>query len=332
MASPATIAMYGHRLGVFAKGSSGSEIWVDRVQRVEPTQTLRTTPSYELGTVGKVGITQDPAEYRVVLEDNLHNCELDFCLAGKNPAPAGAQSYHLGDLLGKANTMYVLGRNDAGTIDKELEVSGCRIAEVAFAFSIRDAIKETWTLEGTASKWYTSGFPHSAWGTPDTTAPGSVHGKEARIWFTSGSAATSQQFRLQSFNIRAAFPNEQVKELGNRSVVGTLSDSPDVNLDFDVLTTDDQPLDKLFVSSGSGWDLNQPAAVFNGFVRVFDPDQSEAASVIKMFKVENLRVTGSTPTRAQARGLATMHYTMTVTKETTVSSGGLIISNRNDLT
>src|SRR3990167_10091325 len=109
MSNPVVTAMYGHRLGVYMLGSSGSEIWVDRVQRVEPTQTLRTTPSYELGTVGKVGVTQEPAEYRVVLEDNLHNCELDFLLAGKIPNPGGAQSYNLGDLLGKAHTAYVIG-------------------------------------------------------------------------------------------------------------------------------------------------------------------------------------------------------------------------------
>ncbi len=333
MADPSQSALYGHRFGLFARYvTSGSEIWVDRVQRAEPSQTFRTTDYYELGTVGKVDIVQDPPEWRVVVEKNMNNCELDYLLAGKNPAPAGAQSYNLGDLLGKNITAYLLGRNDAGTIDKELEVTGCRIAGVEFRFSVREAIMETWTLQGVGSKWYTSGFPHSAWGTPDTTTPGGIHGKEARIWFTSGSAAATRQFRLQSFNIRVAFPNETVKELGRRDAVGTMSDSPSVTMDFDVLAADDQPLDKLYQSSGSGWDLGLVSSYFNAFVRVFDPTMSEAASVIKMFKLENCRVTNATPSRAQVRGLATMRYSTVVAKETTAGSGGLIIANANTLT
>ena len=93
MANPSQSALYGHRFGVILESeSSGSTIWVDRVQRFEPNVNLRTTPYYEIGTVGKVGITQDPADYRLVIEENLHNSEIDFLLAGKVPAPAGAQS------------------------------------------------------------------------------------------------------------------------------------------------------------------------------------------------------------------------------------------------
>src|SRR5258707_3914316 len=95
MSDPTTIALRGHRFGVYAKNtSSGSgPIWVDRVQSFDPTETIRTQDYYELGTVAKIGVTQDPAEYRIVLQKNMNNCELDFLLAGKNPNPAGGQSY-----------------------------------------------------------------------------------------------------------------------------------------------------------------------------------------------------------------------------------------------
>jgi len=332
MADPSAVAFYGHRFGLYLRNTtSGSEIWVDRVQRAEPTVQYRTNPYYELGRVGKIGVTQDPAEYRVVFDENLHNTEADFLLAGKNPNPAGAQSYHLGDLLGKSITSYLIGRNDAGTIDKELEVTGCRIAEVQFRFTVRDAIMATWTLEGTTGRWYTSGFPHSVWGTLDDVSPGGIHGKEARIWFTSGSLASTRAFRLQAFNVRGVYPIESIRELGRRALVGTLSDSPDVTCDFDLLTTDDQPLDKLFQTSGSGWDLGLPSALFNAYIRVFDPEQAEALNTLKMFRLENCRVQSGTPTRAQVRGLATMRWGLTVAKETTLDSGGLVVSNRNDL-
>lgn len=334
MSDPLMTGMYGHRLGLFAKNvSSGSEIWVDRVQRAEPTQTYRTTPYWELGRVGIVGITQDPPEYRVVVEKNMTNLEFDFLVAGQVPRHDNsvAQQYDLGDLLGKNIQLNVMGRNDSDAIDKEVEISGCRISEIQFRFSVRDTIMETWTLDGTAGKFYTSGFPHAAWGALDNTSPGAIHGKEARIWFTSGSTAATRQFRVQSFNIRAAFPTEQVRELGRRTIVGTMSDSPEVTFDFDVLAADDQPLDKLFQSSGSGWDLNIPTAFFNAYIRVFDPDNTEGGSVLKMFKLENTRVVGSTPIRAQVRGLATMRYNMRVAKEVTTDSGGMLISNRNDL-
>lgn len=332
MSDPSLIALFGYDLGVYARSvTSGSEIWVDRVQRFEPTQEFRTNPYYELGRKDKIGVTQDPPSYRVVVEQNMTASELDFLLAGKIPNPGGAQSYTAGDLLGKNTNLYVVMRNTAGVIDKELEVTQLRIAEVQFKFSVRDAIMQTWTLEGIGSKLYTSGFPHSTWGTPDTTSPGGIHGKEARIWFTSGSLPTTREFRLQQFTARAAFPVEQVKELGRRTIVGTMSDVPDVSLEFDVLVSDDQPMDKLYQSSGSGWDLDQPSAFFTTFIRVFDPDAAEGVNVLKMFKLENCRVIGSTPTRAQVRGLATARYRMTVAKVTTVDSGGMIVSNTNDL-
>jgi len=50
-----------------------------------------------------------------------------------------------------------------------------------------------------------------------------------------------------------------------------------------------------------------------------------------MFELENVRVTGGMPVRANVRGLATARYTLTVSKESTTDSAGLIVSNRNDL-
>ena len=333
MADSNIFARFGHRTGVYMKNdTSGSTIWVDRVQRVDSPIALRTSSFYELGAVGKTGVVQDPAEMTLVIEKNLVNCELDYLLTGQDFAPAGTQTWNLGQLLGKTQTGYIIHRNDSDTIDAEIQVDSLRVSSYEARFTIRDAIMETWTMNGITGQWYTSGFPHGTWGTADTTSVGGVHGKEARIWFTSGSAAATRLFRAQSFNIRAGFPVTPVGELGRRNLVGQMSDSPDVTLDFDVLLADYQPLDKLFATTGSGYDLNTTSALFNGFVRVFDPDVSEAGSVIKMYKLENLKVTGATPTRSQVRGLSTMRFSLTVAKEATAGTGGLIVSNKNSLT
>ena len=332
MADPTQTGLFGHRWGAYIKNeTSGSEIWADRVQRVEPTVDLRTTPYYELGRVGKIGVTQDPASFRFTAEQNLANHELAYVLAGKNPNPTAAQTFQLGDFIGKNITAYALGRDEAGTIDREVYLTNLRLTELSYRFTIRDAIATTFGLQGTVGRWYTSGsLIHTAWGTLDDTSPGGVHGKEARVWFnTSGSTAASRAFRLQSFGIRAMFPVTPVAELGRRDLVGQLADSPDVTVDLDVLASDFQPLDKFFAAGGGHYDLNTPAALFDGYVRVFDPDLAEALSVISSFKLENLRLTSGTPMRAQVRGLSTMRYSLTVAKESTTDSGGLIVSNRN---
>lgn len=334
MADPSSVALYGHRSQLWlANSNSGSQIAVDRVQSVEPNFTYPTQKYYELARKGPIGVTQAPPEFRVQFEQNMVNSyELDYLLSGKALAPAGAQTYNMGDLLTQAGylTAQVLNLNNAGTVLNEEEVSGCSVAEMNFRFTVGQAMMMGVTLIGSAGKlWQAGSTPHSAFGALDNTSLGGIDGKDARIWFTSGSTAANRAFRLQQFTVRAAFPVQYVKELGRRDNVGTLSDAVDVTVDFDVLKADDQPSDVWFTDAGNYLDYANPLTIATSVIRVFDPTTTEGVNVIKSFLLENLRLTSHTPIRAQVRGLATMRYSATVVSETTTNSGGLIISNRN---
>jgi len=334
MANPPNIAMYGFLSQVWLLNTtSGSQAVIDRVQSIEPSVALTTTRYYELGRKGPIGSTQNPAQYRLALMQNMSNSlELDYVLAGKNTSPAGVQTWNLGDLLTNAGhyTAYVLNRNQDATIMDEKEVNGCSIADITWSFSTNAAISQSFNLIGTGGKLYKSASTVHTWGATDDTSLGGVHGKEARIWFTSGSASTTRAFRIQTMQLRATFPNVYVGELGNRALVGTLSDAPEVTLDFDILTADDQPTDKFFVDQTTYYDLNNTVSPFNAFIRIDDPTNTvEGASIIKSFKVENVLAVSHTPIRSQVRGLSTARYSLIVSKETTADSGGVIISNNN---
>lgn len=336
MTTPANVGLYGFRVQPWAYNSStGSSAVLDRVQSMEPSFTLPSSPYYELGTKGKIGTTQGPPEFRVNLEQNqVNSMELEFLLAGKGIAPVSAQSYNMGDLLGQAGniTAYALIQNNDGTIYGEQEYSGLSIAEVSYRFTIGGAIMQTFGFVGRQGRFYVPSVTHGVFGAGDTTSLGGIHGKDTRVSLTSGSTQAAQAWRIQNFNLRVTFPTVHVRELGNRTIAGTLSDSPDVNMDFDLLLADQQPADKFFTLQTTYYDYQNPTAPFNGFIRVFLPTDAEGLTVVKMFKIENLLPTAHTPIRAQVRGLSTVRYTVTGSKESTANAGMVIVSNRGDLT
>lgn len=331
MASPANVALYSHRHQLLLTNTtSGSSAVIDRVQLADPSINIRADGYYELGRKGRIGTTLHPPEYRFMFDQNMVNNEAAYILAGKNPAPAGAQTYQIADFLGQSVTGYILTRNNDDTILNELEVSACVVAEANYRFTVGGACMQSFTLVGRTGKLYTAAnVVHSSWGTLDDASPGGIHGKDARIWLTSGSVATSRAYRLQNFNIRAVFPNVFVRELGNRNLAGTMSDVPDITVDFDLLQADDQPTEKLFTLQSTYYDYANPIAPFNAVVKVFDPVNTEGGSVLLDFKIENVQPTGHTPVRSQVRNLATSRYSLVASKESTAQSGGLLISNRN---
>jgi len=67
----------------------------------------------------------------------------------------------------------------------------------------------------------------------DTTIPAAIRGKNIPV-----TIATNDIDRVQSVTIRGTFPNEVIKEMGNTSVVGTITQVPEVTGDISVLDTD----------------------------------------------------------------------------------------------
>jgi hypothetical protein len=333
--NPLQSAAFAHRYLVWLRNSilstSGStnDIVADRVQSVEPTATHATTKYQELGRVGYIGATNDPTQMKVVLEENLHNSEIDMYLAGV--ASSGSGMY-VSNYVGQINTAFVVQRNDTDTVIGEIGVGNLRLSEVQYRFVMNGACTAQYTLEGTSGSYYTTPgtFVHPTWGTLDSAAvsAGGIHGKDARIFFGSPGAA-NKGYRLQSFTVRAALPVTHVKELGTRQEVGVLNDVPDVTVDFDLLTADAQPNDIFFGSSSDGGsahlNLTDPQTL-DIFINVYDPAMAEGASVVKSFRIDNCRPTSNTPIQARVRQLSTSRWTLQSTSEDTAGSGGLTIS------
>lgn len=70
-------------------------------------------------------------------------------------------------------------------------------------------------------------------GVLDNTIPAAIRGKNIPV-----TIATNDIERVQSVTIRGTFPNEVIKEMGNTSVVGTITQVPEVTGDISVLDTD----------------------------------------------------------------------------------------------
>lgn len=332
MSNPSMIGLLGHRILGWARNStlssgSATDLRLDRVQSIEPVATHNSQDYYELGNVDKIGVTTDPTTYRVTIEENLHNSKLDMFLAGVDPT--SGSGFYAGNIPTQTNTIYVLTRNDADAITGEVAISNCRVSEIQYRFMMNGACTASYTLEGTSGSYYTvAPFVHTNWGSTDTTSPGGVHGKDARVAFSTNDVA-GKAYRLQSFTIRVQYPVQTVRELGNRQIVGNLVDSPNITTDFELNPGDAQPHDIFFPTSNDGGVaklvLGEPQIV-NAFVNLYDPVLPEASSVLKSFKIDKLKPTTNTPLRGQVRNLTTSRWTLTNTGVNVGGTGGLTVS------
>ena len=325
MSDPQDVGRLGHRhFPIIKNASTGEEEVISRAQSIEFGTTHTTEKIYELGRIGPIGSAQDPTDLRCTFEVNLYEeLRSEFVLSGKDVDVD--TSYNMGDISTEDdNEVFVLIRDTDGNLTDEVHYADCVTTELAWRFAVGAICATTITVEGTSGSWLTTPI-HSAQ-TLDSTSIGGAKGKEARIWFGSaGSAPTAadRAFRLQSFNIRAMFPVQTVRELGRRNIVGKLLEPVDVTVDFDVAAADEQPHDKFFAAIASGYDLTDTEAQ-HIFIRLYDPDAAEASSVIRAWEVHNCRPTATTPVRAQVRGLSTYRYTLTSESEAVTDSGGLV--------
>ena len=310
--------------------SSGSanDIWADRIQSLEPVATHNTQDYYEIGRRAKVGVTTDPTDYRVQFQENLHNSEIDMYLAGVNPTTGSG--YYASNIPTQNITAYVVRRNTSDSVDEEIAVDGCRVTEISYTFNINGACTADYTLMGSSGSYYhvAGSYVHPLWGTYDNITPGGIHGKDARISFSANNAA-NKAYRLQRFVIRVQYPEQTVRELGRRAIVGKLVDSPNVTVEFDVLPADFQPHDVFFPVSNDGGVakrvLSQPQTV-DVFINVYDPDQGESSTVLKSFAIPNCKPTSNSPVSARVRSLTTSRWSLTNVSEDTLDTGGLRVS------
>ena len=184
---------------------------------------------------------------------------------------------------------------------------------------------------GTSGSYYrvSGSFVHPLWGSFDSTSPGGVGGKDARIAFGSN-VVGSKAYRLQRFVVRATYPDNPVGELGRRALVGRLADSPDVTVEFDLLPADYQPHDVFFPVSNDGgvpkYALSQPGTS-DVYINLYDPDDAEGATILKSFAIPNCKPTQNSPASARVRQITTARWSLTNQSEgTSKGTGGLLVS------
>lgn len=325
---PVDIGRLGHQFyGWLLNNDSGEpEIYLDRVQMMEPSLTIRQDKAYELGRKGPVGASEDPPDMRVVWEENWVKWEQGLYQGGMDPTTD--TTFNLGDLVTNNDiTVYVASSQNDGTFTHEIVYTSSAITEMAMSWRVGASITTRWTRECTDGRIYRQGsLTHTARGTLDDASDGSINPKDARVFiYASGCtpADSDRVYRLQGFEITARYPTYPVREIGRRAKVGTLSDPPDVSATMDVQPGDDQPFDRFFTDSGTYLSLSEPQTK-NGLIRIYDPDAAEATTVLGAVLLENLRPSGGTPIRAQVRGLATSRLALEVTKEITTDSGGMV--------
>lgn len=324
---PSDIGRLGHQhyAWLVNNDSGEAERYLDRVQMAEATETIRQDKAYELGRKGPVGASEDVPDMRVSWEENWVKWESGLYQAGKDPDTD--TSFDLGDMLDNDDIdIYVATSENDGTFTHEFFFDQSSISELTMSWRIGSPITTRYTREASDAHVLRQGaLQHTSRGTLDDTSDGSINPKDTRIFiYTSGCTpdATDRVYRLQGFDITARYPTYSVKEIGRRSKVGVLSDPPDVSCTMDVQPGDDQPLDRFFDDSGTYLDLFEPQTK-NALIRIYDPDDTEATTVLGAIKLEGLRSSGATPVRAQVRGLSTMRVSLEVTDEETVDSGGM---------
>lgn len=302
-----------------------------RCQRVDPVVRRGITSHFQLGSKDSTGTTVEAPEFTVTVEHYLHDMTAELIMAGKNPAVD--TSYNLGDILSQDNLrVNLMERDDNGVPKREQEYDGGMVATLTWAFGVQQPSSLTSEVRAKLGKLYCTGgsIPHSggsaAYPTDDTTTPGAVLGKDFRVRFATDDAA-GRAYRLQGFNIRAAFPVDVVRELGRRAVVGILNRQPTVTIDFDLLTADCQPHTTFFdlvAGANPYYDLGQTNEV-DIYMRMYDPDLAEANTVLRAWKAENARPGDTSPMSVTVGGLAATRYSLQLGKPDTAGTAGLIM-------
>lgn len=326
-ANPSDVARLGHRYQLRAEHTGSARTLVaSRVQNVEPSHNHNTEVFNQLGGVDPAGKASESPEFRITFEELVHSVAMDLLLAGK---AANGTSWNLFDYINNSLLkFYVLERNNSNAVIGERAYENAVVAEIQWRWQVGQAIQAMYTIDARLARHWAAAFvPHGSWGAFDTTSPGGIKAKDARL-FLGGTTSGYRMYRVQSMTLRATFRDNPVKELGSRPLVGYVVEPPTTMLDIDIAAADQQPDDYLFEPVGSPvqyYDYVNPIDFGASAIRIYDPDASEGASVLRSWKLENLTLARANPIRAQVRGLATKRYSFMIPKAATAETGGVLM-------
>ncbi len=194
----------GYRGFDLAVGFGAGGTFITRAQSYQVTKTIPTMNTYELGTTEATGAFQDAESYRGVLVRN----SVDDLMEGA----FGSGTKTLTAMI------------EADGIQVKTALFGildAKFVSVVYAGRVGGFATETWTFTGTSG----SVGAISAT-TPVTGAAGSRHPKMS----VSTDVTT---VRAQGYTIRATARGNELSELNNASIVGTVFDQPSIAVDVD---------------------------------------------------------------------------------------------------
>ena len=119
-----------------------------------------------------------------------------------------------------------------------------------------------------------------------------------------------------------------VKEVGSHALVGYVVEPPATTFEFDIAVADAQPDNLMYENHGGPvdyYDYVNPVDIGESAIKIYDPDDTEANTVLRSWKLENLSVGARKPRTRRVRGLATKRYSMAIHKSNTADSGGVLL-------
>ena len=128
----------------------------------------------------------------------------------------------------------------------------------------------------------------------DATIPAAIRGKDVDIYIGSEDIP-----RVQSVTIRGTFPNEAIKEMGNRSVVGYVTQVPQITGDITVLDTDTELIALLTTGALAPADTEFDVCEFTASgidleVKILDPEEGcfdAARTTLKTVYIPEITIT-----------------------------------------
>jgi len=155
----------------------------------------------------------------------------------------------------------------------------------------------------------------------DATVPIAIRGKNIPV-----KIGVENMYRVQSVTIRGTFPNTKVLEMGNVSVVGYVTEPPDISGDITVLDTDNEIV--ALLTTGAITDTDKEYGVneyeeqsLSLSVQLRDP--ADNATVKKSVKIPTMRIT-SEGTSSNVGGNLTQTFAfMSNDGQCIVYSGGI---------
>jgi hypothetical protein len=125
----------------------------------------------------------------------------------------------------------------------------------------------------------------------DATIPCAIRGKNIPV-----EIGANHMYRVQSVTIRGTFPNTKIMEMGNTSVVGYITDIPEITGDISVMDTDNEIVSLLTTGSISDADGYGEFGVNeyeerNLQLDVIIKDPADNTTVMKTVRIPTMRIT-----------------------------------------